>query len=206
MLIRFKISKRFQDGFTGVDVLLSLALSSFMFLGMSYIFVDVTEKLRVEEIRSDVLKYGNTILNAIEKDMVQATKVECKEFKDKIYEITCFKDDVETVYSVDGVNGILKDGKPPEVFLHTDSGKASWLRYNSVNDKGQDLYSIYKFECKELKITDNTNDIENYIFDVKMEIDLYHTRRDEWGNLITVDEILFNRRIYAVNYYLKKAI
>jgi len=202
MLIRFKISKRFQDGFTGVDVLLSLVLSSFIFLGMSYIFIDVTEKLRVEEIRSDVLKYGNTILNALEKDMVQATKVECKEFQ-SYSEITCFKDDVETVYSVDGVNGILKDGKPPEVFLHTDSGKASWLRYNSVNDKGQDLYNIFKFECNEVGTNhDNTNDVENYIFDVKMEIDLYNTEGEK-GEVI--DEILFNRRIYAVSYYLKRA-
>ena len=203
MLNKFKISRRFQEGFTGIDVLLALVLSSIIFLGMSYVFIDVTEKLRVEEIRSDVLKYGNTILNALEKDMVQATKVECKEFQ-SYSKITCFKDDVETVYSVDGGNGILKDGKPPDVFLHTDSGKGSWLRYNSVNNKGQQLYNIFNFECNKVGINfENTNDVENYIFDVKMEIDLYNTEGEK-GEII--DEILFNRRIYAVNSYLKTAI
>ena len=195
MLNRFKISKRFQDGFTGVDVLLSLVLSSFIFLGMSYIFIDVTEKLRVEEIRSDVLKYGNTILNSIEKDMVQATKVDYEEFQ-SYSKIKCTKDGVLTVYSIDPVNGILKNGLP----FHVIAGSA--IRFDNINSAGQLLYEIFKFECKPVGInSDNTN--ERYgssIFDVKMFVDVYNTHNE------LIDEVFFNRRIYAVNNYLKSTI
>ena len=45
MLNNFKIYKRLQEGFTGIDVLLSVVFSSFIFLGMSYVFIDITEKL-----------------------------------------------------------------------------------------------------------------------------------------------------------------
>ena len=195
MLNKFKISRRFQEGFTGIDVLLALVLSSIIFLGMSYVFIDITEKLRVEEIRSDVLKYGNTILNAIEKDMVQATKVDYEEFQ-SYSKIKCTKDDVLTVYSIDPINGILKDGIP----FHTVIGSA--IRFDNVNSAGQLLYEIFKFECDPVGITSNNTD-ERYgssIFDVKMFVDVYNTHNE------LIDEVFFNRRIYAVNNYLKSAI
>jgi len=196
MLSRFKISKRFQDGFTGVDVLLSLVLSSFMFLGMSYIFIDITEILKVEEIHSDVLKYGNTILNVIEKDMVQATKVDCKELK-----ITCTKDGDSTVYSIDDVNGILKDGIP----FHTVIGSA--IRFDNVNSAGQFLYKISNFEFDPVGGTDckeNNPKYECSVFDVKIYVDIYSTDNDPDDD--PVDKVFFNRRIYAVNNYLRTAI
>jgi len=195
MLSRFKISKKIQEGFTGVDVLLSLVLSAFIFLGMSYIFVDVTEKLRVEEIHSEALKYGNTILNAIEKDMVQSTKVEYEEFQ-SYSKIKCTKNDVLTIYSIDPVNGILKDGEP----FSTAVGSA--IGFHNVNSSGQMLYEIFKFECDPVGInSNNTNEqFGDTIFDVKMEIDVYNT------NNLLIDEVFFNRRIYAVNNYLKSSI
>ena len=43
-----KILKKLQEGFTGVDVLLTLVISSAITVGMSYVYLEVTEKLRVE--------------------------------------------------------------------------------------------------------------------------------------------------------------
>ena len=195
MLNRPKISKQSQRGFTGIDVLLSLVLSSFIFLGMSYVFVDITEKLRVEELRSDVLKYGNTILNTIERDMVQATKVDYEEFQ-SYSKIKCTKDDVLTIYSIDPANGILKDGVP----FNASVGSA--IRFDNVNSADQLLYEIFRFECDPVGITSN-NTNERYgssIFDVKMFVDVYNTRNE------LIDEVFFNRRIYAVNNYLNSEI
>ncbi|MDB3868521.1 hypothetical protein N9263_00500 [Candidatus Marinimicrobia bacterium] len=190
-----KIYKRLQEGFTGIDVLLSVVFSSFIFLGMSYVFIDITEKLRVEEIRSDVLKYGNTILNSIESDMVQATRVDYEEFQ-SYSKIKCTKDDGLTVYSIDPANGILKNGIP----LNMAIGSA--IRFDNVNSADQLLYEIFRFECDPVGINSN-NTNERYgssIFDVKMYVDIYNTRNE------LVDEVFFNRRIYAVNNYLNSEI
>lgn len=195
MLNKLKIYKRLQEGFTGIDVLLSVVFSSFIFLGMSYVFIDITEKLRVEEIRSDVLKYGNTILNSIESDMVQATRVDYEEFQ-SYSKIKCTKDDGLTVYSIDPANGILKNGIP----LNMAIGSA--IRFDNVNSADQLLYEIFRFECDPVGINSN-NTNERYgssIFDVKMYVDIYNTRNE------LVDEVFFNRRIYAVNNYLNSEI
>ena len=184
--------RNIQSGFTGAEVLLSVVLSAFIFLGMSYIFVDITEKLRVEEIRSDVLKYGNTILNSIENDMVRASRVEYEEFQ-SYSKIKCTINDTLITYSIDPSNGILKDGIP----FHAITG--SLIRFDT---SGQLLYEIFKFECDKVGInSNNTNQrFGSSIFDVKMYVDVYNSNND------LIDEVFFNRRIYAVNNYLQSTI
>ena len=191
-MVNNKIKIKFQEGFTGADILLAMIISSALMVGMAQVYIDVAEKLRVEKIRSDVIQYGNLILDDIEKSMVSARNIVSENFAN-YSSIECQIDDQENInYSVNAVNGILKNGVP------FDDLPGTLTPFNNVSSGekgGHTSFRIFEFDCEPMGITEqNTNqNLAQSIYDLRMSIDIYNTRDS------IIDEVFFNRKILFFN-------
>ncbi len=127
---------KIRQGFTLVELLISIIIFSAILYGVSRVFIDITDTVRIDRIRLDLSTYVDRAFDKIETDLSQANSVD----RDPSYlgndfdVINIVKGDNSYVYSFDRKDGIMLRSNVINNGVGVPIYKAlgSTIRYNNV--------------------------------------------------------------------------
>ena len=101
---------KLQAGFTLMEMLISLVISSVIFLGMSFILTETSRHHAYEEVKLDSKVFANYVLDDIEATIVKGSAIGISPGTyTGIDEITITLTDGNTVYASHSDHGVAKD-------------------------------------------------------------------------------------------------
>jgi prepilin-type N-terminal cleavage/methylation domain-containing protein len=183
---------KLQAGFTLMEMLISLVISSVVFLGMSFILTETSRHHAFEEVKLDSKVFANYVLDDIENTLVKGSNVSISAGTyTGIDEITIALTDGNTVYASHSEYGVSKDNN-------------KIYNYDNIYDNG-----IAKFSIKEMRCYKPTSDsysssnpaslnILNSSFILELEIALFDPAGDELESFM-MDRYIFNPYIYSTS-------
>ena len=183
---------KLQEGFTLMELLVSLVISSIIFLGMGFIITETSQHHAYEDVKLDSKVFANYVLDDIENTIVRGSNVNITAgIYSGIDEITISLTEGSIVYSSHSKHGIAKSGN-------------KIYNYDNTYDNGRAKYSITEMRCYK-PTSDSYNlsspaslDILNSSFILELKIGLFDPAGDELESYL-VDRYLFNPYIYSIS-------
>tara|TARA_B100000029_G_scaffold187500_1_gene184962 strand:+ start:375 stop:923 length:549 start_codon:yes stop_codon:yes gene_type:complete len=178
--------KKYQEGFTLLEMATTMTLMSIVLMSLIYISGEAMYFFDREILKEEVQHYANSVLDEITDQISTAPKVKLSVTQNS-RKIACEFDSVTYVYTGDHNKGILKDGKP----LPT-------LRFNEY--RGQDYrLELKEFDCTPALSVTETNSplLHQSVYTVEMVIDAVYDKKDKSLR----DRHTFKRQIFARSKY-----
>jgi prepilin-type N-terminal cleavage/methylation domain-containing protein len=181
-----------QAGFTLMEMLISLVISSIIFLGMSFILIETSRHHAYEEVKLDSKVFANYVLDDIENTLVKGSNVSISAgIFTGIDEITIALTDGNTVYTSHSEHGVSKDNN-------------KIYNYDNIYDNGTEKFSIKEMRCYK-PTSDSYNssnpaslNILNSSFILELKIALFDPAGDELESFM-MDRYIFNPYIYSTS-------
>ena len=181
---------KLQAGFTLIEILISLVISSILFLGITSVIVESSKLHAYEEVKLESKVFANYVLDDIENTIVKGSDVTISPgIYTGIDEVTITLTDGSIVYSRHAEYGIAKNG-----------GKI--YNYDNTYDNGKEKYSITEMSCDKPD-NDSYNPsnpaspkILKSSFVLKLKIGLFDPAGGELESYV-VDRYVFNPYIFS---------
>ena len=186
-----------NKGFTLVELMIALLISSIVILGMGWVVVEISKALEIEDIRHDASNYTDNILDMIVVDTIRADIIDVEFGFDGFDGLTLRRksgDDYTDIrYRFNHATGNIERNDIPIM--------AHWFHRYGNNKQGF-LISRLEFQWAGSYIYGVTASqrVSNSTLMVDMEIELY-TMREE-----LIETIHFNRLIFSTKRYLKDGV
>ncbi len=189
--IYIKQSIEMQHGFTLMEFLVALLISSIIFLGMCFVIVETSAINSYESIKLDSKVFANYVLDDIETSIVKGSSISISPGTySGIDEITINNsENVNIIYSSHSEFGVSRAGK-------------KIYNYDNTYNNGQAKYNVSELKCYR-PTSDNINptnpaslDILNSSYIIELKIDIFDAAGDELESYY-VDRYVFNPYIYS---------
>ncbi|MBT7377315.1 MAG: prepilin-type N-terminal cleavage/methylation domain-containing protein [Candidatus Marinimicrobia bacterium] len=181
---------KLQAGFTLMELLISLVISSVMFSGICFVVAESSRLHAYEDVKLDSKVFANYVLDDIEGTIVKGSNVSISAGTyTGIDEITIALTDGNIVYGSHSEYGVSKDDN-------------KIYNYDNTYDNGKAKYSITEMRCYK-PTSDSYNpsnpaslNILNSSFVLELKIGLFDPAGDELESYL-VDRYVFNPYIYS---------
>ena len=181
---------KLQAGFTLIEMLISLVISSIIFFGMCFVITETSKHHAYEDVKLESKVFANYILDDIESIIVKGSSVSISAGTyTGIDEITITLPDGNIVYGSHSDHGISKDDN-------------KIYNYDNIYENGREKYSITEMRCYR-PTSDNyypsnpaSLSILNSSFILELKIGLFDTAGDELESYL-VDRYVFNPYIFS---------
>jgi len=181
------------NGFTLVESLVSILIVSSISFSMFFAFYQIQKNLVNEDYKSDMINYGNRILDDMENEIIksyQLVKIN-QSLSNTTLELYYNNTQNKIKYLVSLENGIKKNNGTSNRYTPIDI-------YNPKDDENRYKYKITNFEISQPTLT--AGDVWSYeanmaryaSYEIKLEIDLYN-----YPNNQVIETLEFNRRIFS---------
>jgi len=190
---------KLQAGFTLMEMLVSLVISSIIFLGMCFIITETSRHHAYEDVKLDSKVFANYVLDDIESTIVKGSAISISaETYTGIDQITITLTDGSIVYGSHAEHGVAKD-------------ENKIYNYDNKYKNGQEKYKITQMICDKASNANEdtiiilerynihlnaTTDILKSTYILMLEIALFDPGGDELESY-TVDRYVFNPYIYS---------
>ena len=182
-----------QNGFTLVESLISILIVSSISFSMFFAFYQIQKNLVNEDYKSDMINYGNRILDDMENEIMrsyQLVKIN-QSLSNTTLELYYNNTQNKIKYLVSLENGIKKNNGTSNRYTPIDI-------YNPKDDENRYKYKITNFEISQPTLT--AGDVWSYeanmaryaSYEITLEIDLYN-----YPNNQVIETLEFNRRIFS---------
>ena len=179
------------NGFTLVESLVSILIVSSISFSMFFAFYQIQKNLVNEDYKSDMINYGNRILDDMENEIMksyQLVKIN-QSLSNTTLELYYNNTQNKIKYLVSLENGIKKNNGTSNRYTPIDI-------YNPKDDENRYKYKITNFEISQPTLT--AGDVWSYeanmaryaSYEITLEIDLYN-----YPNNQVIETLEFNRRI-----------
>ena len=183
---------KIQAGFTLMEMLVSLVISSIIFLGMCFIITETSRHHAYEDVKLDSKVFANYVLDDIESTIVKASNVSISAGTyTGIDQITITLSDSSIVYGSHAEHGVAKDDN-------------KIYNYDNTYNNGKAKYSITQLRCYKPD-SDSYNPLNpaslsilNSSFILELKIGLFNPAGDELETFM-VDRYVFNPYIYSTS-------
>ena len=183
---------KIQAGFTLMEMLVSLVISSIIFLGMCFVITETSRHHAYEDVKLDSKVFANYVLDDIESTIVKGSAISISAGTyTSIDQITITLSDGSIVYGSHVEHGVAKDDN-------------KIYNYDNIYDNGIAKFSIIEMRCSK-PTTDSYNpsnpaslSILNSSFILKLKIGLFDPAGDELETFM-VDRYVFNPYIYSTS-------
>ena len=181
-----------QAGFTLMEMLISLVISSIIFLGICFVIVENSKLQAYEDVKLDSKVFANYVLDEIENTIVKGSNVSISPGTySGIDRITVSLADGNIVYDNHAEHGVAKNGY-------------KIYNYDNTYKNGREKYSISEMRCYR-PTSDNYNqsnpaslNILNASFILELKIGLFDPAGDELESYL-VDRYVLNPYIYSIS-------
>lgn len=195
MKYKFNIN---QDGFTLIESLVSMLIVSSLSFSMFFAFYQIQKNLINEDYKSDMLNYGNRVLDDMENEIMksyQLIKIN-QSLSNTTIELYYKNTQIKIKYLVSLENGIKKNDGTSNRYSPIDI-------YLPKDDENRYKYKITNFEISQPTLT--AGDVFSYeanmaryaSYQIKLEIDLYNYPNDN-----VIETLEFNRRVFSPAKYI----
>jgi len=182
---------KIQAGFTLMELLVSLVISSIIFLGMCFVITETSRLHAYEDVKLDSKVFANYVLDDIESTIVKGSNVSISAGTyTGIDQITITLTDGSIVYGSHFEHGVSKDDN-------------KIYNYDNTYDNGKAKYSITELRCYK-PTSDSYNpsnpaslSILNSSFILELKIGLFDPAGNELESYL-VDRYVFNPYIYSI--------
>ena len=183
---------KIQAGFTLMEMLVSLVISSIIFLGMCFIITETSRHHAYEDIKLDSKVFANYVLDDIESTIVKGSAISISAGTyTGIDQITITLTDGSIVYGSHAEHGVAKN-------------ENKIYNYDNTYDNGKAKYSITELRCYK-PTSDSYNpsnpaslSILNSSYILELKIGLFDPAGDELETFM-VDRYVFNPYIYSTS-------
>ncbi|MAJ44818.1 MAG: hypothetical protein CMF96_08785 [Candidatus Marinimicrobia bacterium] len=202
-----KNQKYFYNGFTLVEMISIILISSISFLGMFYIFADISKKLDNDLIRSEIKTYCNYSLDEMSKYIKMADDISFNTYDQNIQLITDGNLYGRNSFSLSRDNGILINGEAIHESKSTDINnnpiKNHVIRYTSVEKSGFIRYNIQNWDIYTKPNTDGTTTNENSnVRESTIIIEISVNLVMGWDDEKIIEKLNFKKETFSPTYFI----
>ena len=202
-----KNQKYFYNGFTLVEMISIILISSISFLGMFYIFADISKKLDNDLIRSEIKTYCNYTLNEMSKYIKMADDISFNTYDQNIQLITDGNLYGRNSFSLSRDNGILLNGEAIHESKRTDIDnntiKNHVIRYTSVEKNGFIRYNIENWDIYTKPNTDGTTTNENSnVRESTIIVEISVNLVMGWDDEKIIEKLNFKKETFSPTYFI----
>ena len=182
----------YQLGFTLMELLVSIVISSIVFMGISFVIVKISRHQSYESIKLDSKVFANYVLDDIENTIVKGSSISIEPgIYSGIDEITVTLIDGNVIYAGHARHGISRSDK-------------KIYNYDNTYDNGGTKFSINEMRC--YKPTNDTfnplmpasSNILDASFVLELEISIYDSAGEPLESYL-MDRYIFNPYIYSTS-------
>jgi len=178
-------NKKYVKGFSMVEVVTAILLSSIVVGTLIYIVAESNFYLRKQMYRDNVNKYATLVMDDIFRNAINANFVNIEGNNQIVcgYRTTDSSLDSLKIYQYRINQGILVDGKPLEkgTFHNKDKNKNYYMQIKNFRGK-------HTFEGQGYSA-----DVRDAVIDIFLGIELHYTR----GNKIITEQFPFKKTIFT---------
>ncbi|MBC8196696.1 MAG: prepilin-type N-terminal cleavage/methylation domain-containing protein [Candidatus Marinimicrobia bacterium] len=205
-----KLLKYKASGFTLVEMMTIILISSVSFLGMFYIYGDVSKKLEGDLARSEVKTYCNYALNEMANYIKMADDISFNIYDQNIQLITDGNYYGRNSFSLSSDDGILKNGDPIHNSTTRDPNNPTRfvrnhvIRYTSIEKNQFTRYKIRDWDIYSKPNVDGTttnenSDVRKATLIVEMVVDIIMG----WDEDIIIETLSFKKETFSPTAFIK---
>ena len=193
-----KIINKKLNGFTLIESLVSIIIVSSISFSMFFAFYQLQRNLVNEDYKSDMINYGNRVLDDMEKEIsksYQLVKIN-QSLNNTTIELYFNNTQKKIKYLISLENGVKKNDGESNRYTPIDI-------YIPKDDEDRYKYKITNFEISQPTLTSGSvfsyeaNMARFASYEINLEIDLYN-----YPNEQVVETLQFNRRIFSPAKYI----
>ena len=193
-----KIINKKLNGFTLIESLVSIVIVSSISFSMFFAFYQLQRNLVNEDHKSDMINYGNRVLDDMEKEIsksYQLVKIN-QSLNNTTIELYFNNTQKKIKYLISLENGVKKNDGESNRYTPIDI-------YIPKDDEDRYKYKITNFEISQPTLTSGSvfsyeaNMARFASYEINLEIDLYN-----YPNEQVVETLQFNRRIFSPAKYI----
>ena len=202
--------KYYINGFTLVEMMSIILISSISFLGMFYIYTDVSNKFENDLVRSEVKTYCNYTLDEMSKYIKMAEDISFNIYDQNIQLITDGNLFGRNSFSLSNEEGILINGNP----IHDTDSKINTngnnslnnhvVKYNSTEENGFiryiiDDWDIYTKPNIDGTTTNENSDLRESTIIVEISVNLIMG----WDEERIIENMTFKKETFSPTNYIQ---
>ncbi len=193
-----KIINKKLNGFTLIESLVSIIIVSSISFSMFFAFYQLQRNLVNEDSKSDMINYGNRVLDDMEKEIsksYQLVKIN-QSLNNTTIELYFNNTQKKIKYLISLENGVKKNDGESNRYTPIDI-------YIPKDDEDRYKYKITNFEISQPTLTSGSvfsyeaNMARFASYEINLEIDLYNYPKEQ-----VVETLQFNRRIFSPAKYI----
>lgn len=180
----------FIEGFTLIEMLINMLIVSTLTFSMIFVFFQIQVDMNLNEIKNNMVVYGNTILDDFELELSKSKRIirTTQSSSNTSLELYYPNNEVKTKYYMSFEEGLWKNDEPLDTYspFETLPDGRKRLRYRisqfSIKEPTLSLGDVFSFEANEARYAS---------YEIILEINLYNKSEE------IIDVLKFERRVFS---------
>jgi len=176
----------FKEGFTLTEMLVNIIIITTLTFSTLLVFFQIQKNINLEENKSDMIVYANTILDDLELELSRSERVirTIQSSNNTSLELYYPNDDSKTKYLISLERGLFKDDRALDTF-------------NPNDDQNRLKYRISEFNISQPTLTQGdifsseANEARYSSYNIILEINLYNSSEK------IIETLKFKRRVFS---------
>ena len=176
----------FKEGFTLTEMLVNIIIITTLTFSTLLVFFQIQKDINLEENKSDMIVYANTILDDLELELSRSERVirTIQSSSNTSLELYYPNDDSKTKYLISLERGLFKDDRALDTF-------------NPNDDQNRLKYRISEFNISQPTLTQGdifsseANEARYSSYNIILEINLYNSSEK------IIETLKFKRRVFS---------
>jgi len=176
----------FKEGFTLTEMLVNIIIITTLTFSTLLVFFQIQKDINLEENKSDMIVYANTILDDLELELSRSERVirTIQSSNNTSLELYYPNDDSKTKYLISLERGLFKDDRALDTF-------------NPNDDQNRLKYRISEFNISQPTLTQGdvfsseANEARYSSYNIILEINLYNSSEK------IIETLKFKRRVFS---------
>ena len=176
----------FKEGFTLTEMLVNIIIITTLTFSTLLVFFQIQKDINLEENKSDMIIYANTVLDDLELELSRSERVirTIQSSNNTSLELYYPNDDSKTKYLISLERGLFKDDRALDTF-------------NPNDDQNRLKYRISEFNISQPTLTQGdifsseANEARYSSYNIILEINLYNSSEK------IIETLKFKRRVFS---------
>ena len=176
----------FKEGFTLTEMLVNIIIITTLTFSTLLVFFQIQKDINLEENKSDMIIYANTVLDDLELELSRSERVirTIQSSSNTSLELYYPNDDSKTKYLISLERGLFKDDRALDTF-------------NPNDDQNRLKYRISEFNISQPTLTQGdifsseANEARYSSYNIILEINLYNSSEK------IIETLKFKRRVFS---------
>ena len=176
----------FKEGFTLTEMLVNIIIITTLTFSTLLVFFQIQKDINLEENKSDMIVYANTVLDDLELELSRSERVirTIQSSSNTSLELYYPNDDSKTKYLISLERGLFKDDRALDTF-------------NPNDDQNRLKYRISEFNISQPTLTQGdifsseANEARYSSYNIILEINLYNSSEK------IIETLKFKRRVFS---------